>query len=195
MNVRTLVMLGALALGARDLAAQQGAIFTADPVLPPEKKVVEESLYRLRDSLNTIEAAGARFERDRQQVSDAALRSRATVIADRCRGSIPVSDSTSVILHKQAQPTPDPRGLIKRMDKSLVELRAKLVWCDKEFTRLATPANAEELRGYGIGRAKQVSDVIQEHIAATAAYMRNALGARYVPITRGAGGAPNPGVR
>jgi hypothetical protein len=178
-NVRTLFLVGALALGARDLAAQ-AAVLQADPVLPPEKKVVEVAIYQLRDTLNLVEAAGARFARDRQQVSDAALRSRARVIAERCRASVSISDSTQGTIKRQAQPTPDPRGLLKRIDKSIVDVRAKLLWCDKEFTRLSEPANAEELRGYGIGRAQQVSDLIQ-------AYMRNALGARYVPITRGAG--------
>lgn len=186
MNVRTLVVVGALAVGARDLSAQ-AAVLQADPVLPPEKQVVEQALYRLRDSLTLVEAAGARFARDRQHVSDAVLRSRARVISERCRGSIPVSDSTQATVKRQGQPTPDPRGLIKRIDKTIVDVRAKLEWCDKEFTRLAEPANAEELRGYGIGRAQQVSDLIQVYVGETANYMRNALGARYVPITRGAG--------
>lgn len=186
MNVRTLFLVGALALGAHDLSAQ-AAVLQADPELSPEKKAVEVAIYRLRDTLNLVEAAGARFARDRQQVSDAALRSRARVIAERCRASVPISDSTQGTIKRQAQPTPDPRGLLKRIDKSIVEVRSKLEWCDKEFTRLAEPANAEELRGYGIGRAQQVSDLIQAYIGEAASYMRNALGARYVPITRGAG--------
>lgn len=175
----------ALLLGSRGVAAQ--TVVTPEPKLSPEKQVVNDAIYRLRDSLVLVEAAGARFVRDRQQASDAGLRSRARLMADRCRSAMAESDSTHAAVQIGGLPSPDPRGHRTRMEKSIGQLRTKLAWCDGEFTRLAQPAQADELRGYAVGRAGQVSTAVQSFIAEIGAYLTNGVGTRYKPSVRGAG--------
>lgn len=189
MNYRTLLTAGLLLAGADTLSAQ--AVYTPDPPLPPEHQVVADAIYRLRDSLNLIGAAGARLALDRQGTSDESLRSRATLLASRCRSAVPTADSTKAVVLRGAVPTPDPRGVMKRFDKAIADVRAKLVWCESEFTRLSDAKNAEELRGYGIGKAQQVNQASQAYVTESALYLKLAMNARYKPNTRGAGSIPS----
>jgi hypothetical protein len=188
---RVLLTAGLLVAVANTLSAQ--AVYAPDPALPPEHKVVADAIYQLRDSLNLIGAAGARLALDRQGTSDASLRSRATLLAGRCRTALPVADSTKAIVLRGAIPSPDPRGAVKRFDKAIADVRAKLAWCDSEFTRLTEAKNAEELRGYGIGKAQQVTQVTQLYVNESALYLKSAMNARYKPNTRGAGATPSTG--
>lgn len=180
-----LVTAAALLLGANDLVAQ--AVLKPDAPLSPEKQVINDAIYRLRDSLTLIDAAGSRFARDRAKASDASLQSRARLMSERCRSAVTTADSSRSVVTAGGLPAPDPRGHLPRFDKAVVELRAKLVWCDGEFTRLSKPANAAELRGYGIGRAAQVSISVQDYVAAASLYLKTALGVRYKPSIQGAG--------
>ncbi|HWA15200.1 MAG TPA: hypothetical protein VG817_02120 [Gemmatimonadales bacterium] len=185
MNHRALAALGVLLLGTRTLAAQ--TVVTPEAKLSPEAQVVSDAIYRLRDSLLLVEAAGSRIARDRAQASDASLRSRAKLLAERCRFAAETSDSTTATIRKGGMPSPDPKGNLARMERATSGLKEKLVWCDTEFTRLSAPEQAEELRGYGIGRAKKVSDAIQSYTSEIVLYLSAALGARYKPSVRGAG--------
>lgn len=189
MNCRMLLVAGVMLLSTRGAEAQ--AVLRPDPELPPEMKAVQKAIYELRDSLGLIEAAGARLALDRKGASDQSLRSRARVLADRCRAALPVADSTKALVVRSEIPNPDPRGMVKRFDKAVVDVRAKLVWCEGEFTRLSDPKHADELRGYGIGRAQQMNSATQAYVGESMFYMRHALGARYVPNMRGAGSVPS----
>lgn len=185
MKIRLSLMIAALVLSARALAGQ--TVVVPEPKLSPEKQLVSDAIYRLRDSLMLVEAAGSRFARDRKQASDASMRSRSQLMASRCRAALLESDSTRAIVNRGAQPAPDPRGARTRMESAVGQLRTKLSWCEGEFNRLSTPANAEELRGYVIGRAEQVSASVQSFITEIDVYLTTGLGARYKPNTKGAG--------
>ena len=127
MNHRTLVTLGVLLLGTRTLAAQ--TVVTPEPKLSPEAQVVSDAIYRLRDSLLVVEAAGSRIARDRAQASDASLRSRAKLLADRCRFAAEISASTKATIRKGGMPSPDPKGNLVRdqaVNMRLEDLRGRV---------------------------------------------------------------------
>jgi hypothetical protein len=182
-----------LLAGARGVAAQ--TVVTPEPKLPPEKQMVSDAIYRLRDSLLLVDAAGARFARDRNQASDASMQSRSRLMATRCRNALLTADSTKARITAGGQPTPDPRGVRTRMEKAIGQLGAKLSWCDTEFARLGEPANSEELRGYAIGRAEQVSASVKQFIVEIDYYLNTALGTRYRPSVRGAGSVASGALR
>jgi hypothetical protein len=144
-------------------------------------------MYRLRDSLVLVEAAGARIARDRAQASDASLRSRARLLADRCRSAATTSDSTRAAVTTGGFPSPDPKGNRTRLEESISQLKGKLTWCATEFTRLSEPEQGTELRGYGIGRAAQVNIAVQSYTSEMSAYLMAVFGVRYKPSVRGAG--------
>jgi hypothetical protein len=165
-------------------------------VVQPEAKLndaqmmVRTSLYQLRDSLQLVEAASARIARDLRSASDAALRSRARVMADRCQAAAIQTDSTRSVLSRQALPEPDPNGVRLPMVKALDSLQVHLKACVGQFTSLSEPAKAEELRGYGIGRGRRVQEAIQSYRPIASRYFRSAFSQQYWPTTRGAGATP-----
>lgn len=185
MSHRILLVLASLVCSAGSVAAQ--TVVQPEKKLEPEAQLVSDAVYRLRDSLLRVEAAGARIARDRAQASDASLRSRAKLLADRCRLAAATSDSTRAAIARGGFPSPDPKAQLPRMEKATTQLKEKLTWCDTEFSRLSEPAQAAELRGYGIGRAAQVSAAIQAYSAEIVLYLDVGLGVRYKPSMRGAG--------
>lgn len=186
--------LTALILTAVPLAAQ--TVVQPDRKLTEQETVVRTSLYRLRDSLNAVEAASARIARDLQTASDAALRSRARVMATRCQAATAQLDSSRAIVNRGAVPTPDPRQRRSALDKALGQLRTTLVDCGTEFTGLTAPEKAQELRGYGIGRGEKVQTAIRAYRPVASDYFRAAFDQQYWPDTRGAGHTPtDPNIR
>jgi hypothetical protein len=180
-----LLALALLVIGTTPLTAQ--TVVVPEKKLAPAEQLVNDAIYRLRDSLLLVEAAGSRIARDRAQASDASLRSRATLLAERCKLAIATSDSTRAAVAKGNFPSPDPKANLPRFEKATVELKTKLAWCETEFTRLSDTSKAEELRGYGIGRAAQVSTAIQRYTSEIMIYLNAGLGMRYKPSVRGAG--------
>ncbi len=185
MNFRSLFVVVLLFGGTSALAAQ--TVVQPEPKLSAEAQVVSDALYQLRDSLILVDAAGARIARDRAQASDASLRSRARLLADRCRTALTISDSTRATVARGGFPDPDPLASRTRLEQSIVQLKGKLTWCESEFARLSQLEQSEELRGYGIGRAAQVNRAVQSYTTEMASYLMKALGVRYNPRVRGAG--------
>ena len=72
-----------VSLWATTLAAQ-GTVVRAEPVLDAGRATLRDQLLRFRDTLNTIDAAAARLQRDYREASAAALSSRARVMTDAC---------------------------------------------------------------------------------------------------------------
>lgn len=186
--------LAALVVAAAPLRAQ--TVVQPDRKLSDEEAVVRTSLYRLRDSLNAVEAASARIARDLQSASDAALRSRARFMATRCRAATSQLDSSRAIVERARIPATDPRQTRSALDKALAQLRVDLVECGTQFTGLLAPEKAAELRGYGIGRGQKVQSAIQAYRPVAATYFRAAFDQQYWPDTRGAGQTPtDPKIR
>lgn len=188
MKAITLVTLAALVTGGRSLGAQM--VVQPEAKLNQAQMTVRTSLYRLRDSLQLVEAASARIARDLSGASDAALRSRARVMADRCQAAAIQTDSTRGVLSREGLPEPDPNGVRVPMVKALDSLQLQLIACVGQFTSLTEPAKAEELRGYGIGRGKKVQEAIQGYRPIASRYFRSTFNQQYWPATRGAGATP-----
>lgn len=189
MKAVSLLMLLALAPIGSALDAQ--TVVQPEPALDPAQRTVRTSLYQLRDSLQQVEAASARIARDLQRASDAALRSRARIMADRCRSATVQLDSTRTVVGRGQLPAPDPRSARLALDRALETLRGHLVECIGQFTSLQAPEKAEELRGYGIGRGQRVQAAIQQYRPTAALYFRLAFQQQYWPNTRGAGATPS----
>lgn len=174
--------------GAAPASAQM--VVTPEPKLDSTQALISEALYHLRDSLQFVEAASARLARDRSATSDAVLRSRALTMAERCEAAVRVSDAAREVVVRSARPEPDRRSDLPKYLQALDTLRKRLVDCQGEFTRLARPEFAEELRGYGIGRGERVQEAIRAYDPAIKQYFTAATGRSYWPYMKGAGATP-----
>jgi hypothetical protein len=152
---------------------------------------VRTSLYQLRDTLLLVEAASARIARDLNGASDAALRSRARVMAQRCQAALIQVDSTRTVVTLGALPEPDPQKVRPTLERALADLRTQLESCISDFNSLTDPAKAEELRGYGIGKGRKVQTAIQNYRPPASRYFRFAFNQQYWPSTSGAGATPS----
>lgn len=188
MKASTLLLLAALAAGG-PVSAQ--TVVKPQAKLTPAQSTVRNALYQLRDTLQLVEAASARIARDLASTSDAALRSRARVMVDRCRASLPQIDSARSVVAREALPDPDPKAVRRALDRSLVDLREQLQDCVTEFTDLGDPAKADTLRGYGIGRGKRVQAAIRNYRPVAAQYFKLTFDQPYWPSMAGAGATPS----
>ncbi len=189
MKATTLLLLAALAAGASPVSAQM--VVQPEAKLDPAQTIVRTSLYQLRDTLLKVEAASARIARDLRTASDAALRSRARVMVDRCQAGIVQTDSTRNVVAREALPDPDPQGVRASLDRALGELRGQLQQCNAQFTALSDPAKAEELRGYGIGKGQRIQEAIQKYRPTASHYFQNTFNQPYWPSLSGAGATPS----
>lgn len=188
MKALTLVGLAALAAGTRSLDAQ--TVVQPEAKLNAAETTVRTSLYQLRDTLLLVEAATARIARDLGNASDAALRSRAQVVAERCRAAVVQIDTTRATVSRGGLPEPDPKTVRATLDQALATLRGQMQDCIDQFAALSNPANAEELRGYGIGRGKRVLTAIRDYRPTASQYFRRTFNQQYWPSTAGAGNTP-----
>jgi hypothetical protein len=181
--LKALVLATLLAPAARDLEAQ--AVVQPAPTLDSTQSVIQRSVHSLRDSLTVVQAASARIARDIRTTSDAVLRARARQMAAGCSAASRASTSTRVVVIGANRPEPDPRGLRRGMEQALDELKAQLDRCVVEFQGLVTPARAQELRDYGIGRGLKVQQAIRRYELTVRSYFFGATGVRYLPGQRG----------
>jgi hypothetical protein len=189
LKASTLVVLTALAVSTRSLGAQM--VVQPEAKLNDAQTTVRTSLYQLRDTLLLVEAASARIARDLGGASDAALRSRAQVMADRCRAAVVQLDTTRATVSRGALPDPDANAVRASLDRALGTLRGQLQDCVGQFTALSDPSKAEELRGYGIGRGRRVQTAIHEYRPTASRYFRGTFKQQYWPNTAGAGATPS----
>ena len=81
-----LVLIGTLF--AQTLSAQ-GTVVRPEPRLDAGRAALRDALLQFRDSLNTIDAAASRLQRDYRESSTASLISRARVMREACARSVP----------------------------------------------------------------------------------------------------------
>lgn len=189
MKYPQLLALAALVASAVPVRAQ--VVVQPDPPLDSIQSVVHDALYLLRDSLQYVEAASARFARDRNMSSDAVLRSRALTMAERCEAVVRITAEVKEVVVRSARPDPDPKGELPRYLGALDTLRRRMQECSAEFTRLAKPEAAQELRDYGIGKGNRIDEAIQVYDAEITRYFHASTGRRYQPYMRGAGATPS----
>ena len=188
MRYPQVIVLAAMVASAMPVRAQ--IVVQPEPPLDSTQAVIHDALYRLRDSLQFVEAASARFARDRNMSSDAVLRSRALTMAERCDAVARITGEVKGVVVRSARPDPDPKGDRPRYLGALDNLRRRMQECSTEFTGLAKPEAAEELRDYGIGKGHRVAEAIRAYDSEITRYFHASTGRRYQPYMRGAGATP-----
>ncbi|MGH7508869.1 MAG: hypothetical protein ACREMZ_05320 [Gemmatimonadales bacterium] len=171
---------------ARELGAQ-GTVVLPQPPLDSARASLRDGLLVLRDSLNSIDAAASRLQRDYRGASAAALLSRARVMRDACARSartvVPTRETVAAAL------ITDPRKQKRRGEliQALDRLQEELTRCHSDFAALAQPGQGEQVRGYGNQRAVRVQAALRTYAPKASAFLA-AMGIRVAPL----GAAPSP---
>ncbi len=166
-------------LCARTLEAQ-GTVVRPDAPLDPARAELRDALLVLRDSLNSIDAAAARLQRDYRSASPPSLLSRARVMRDACSSSArSISRARNMVLAANA---PDQLRLKRQgeMTKALDQLRTVLTRCESEFTAMSQPGKGETVRGYGNDRAVRVLASLRRYEKTLGGFFA-AMGIRVTP--------------
>ena len=187
--IRLNLLVACLLLAARSLSAQ-GTVVLPEVPLDERRAALRDELLRFRDTLNTIDAAAARLQRDFRQASAASLLSRARVMSEACaRSARNVAPARAAVLAAEAT---DKRRLARRaeMIQALDRLRGVLSRCQNDFDAMSRPGEGETVRGYGNHRAVRVQAVLRQYERALASFFA-AMGIKVTPL--GAGTRPVSG--
>jgi hypothetical protein len=188
----TLVALLLVLILAGTATLQAQMVVAPPPKLDSTQTAVRDALYRLRDSLQLVDAAASRLARDRSMSSDALLRSRAFRLSTRCAAASSALAPTRSVVTSSGLPAKDPRAFRAGLLRSLDSLEVGLKSCSTEFRRLLAPELGAELRDYGIGRGERVQHYIRRHEVAVGPYFESVTGVRYEASRRGAGAVAAP---
>jgi hypothetical protein len=175
-----------ISLGAPALAAQ-GTVVVPEPALDAGRATLRDELLRFRDTLNTIDAAAARLQRDFRNASGAVLNSRARVMTEACaRSARNVLPARRAVLAAQAS---DSRRLKSRTEllQALDRLRVSLHRCETDFAALSRAGQEENVRGYGNDRAARVQGTLRRYEQVLAEFL-SAMGIKVTPL----GSEPRP---
>jgi hypothetical protein len=183
---RTSVLLSVALWGGPALAQ---TVMKPDPPLDSARVVVRDALLNLRDSLNTVDGAAARLQRDFRQASAPSLVSRARVMHEACahsKNAVPPTRGT--VLDAQLS---DPRRLTQRKElvQAMDQLSQALRRCELDFAAMSRPGEGETVRGYGNDRAIRVQAAIRKYEIAFRSFM-GVMGIKIVPP----GATPRPGI-
>jgi hypothetical protein len=165
LSVRRLLAPAALALALIALAAP-GTARAQQVIQPSHQKKLDPVRLKLRgdllalgDSLMSVQAAIARFEREPEAASDAVQISRARVLARACRNAqLQVAPTRATVRDTKLGP-----DVAKRQSALLAEfepLTRTLAACDTTFQRMSQPKNAQETREWGLHRAHKLRDAL-----------------------------------
>lgn len=183
---RTLLVLSLFV--AAPLAAEAQAVVMPAAPLDAARTHVRDAMLLLRDSLMTINGATAALHRDFRRTSGAVLTARAREVSGACARSVRTIAPTREAVAGAQATNPVPVGTRDALVRSLDSLRVELDHCVSEFTAMAAPGKAEEVRGYGIRRSEPVLKALGEYDRAANAFFATwgievrPLGARPVPL-------------
>jgi len=182
-RLSSLLLLGTLA--ARPLAAQ--TVVVPDPPLDSARAALRDNLLVFRDTLNTVDGAAARLQRDFREASGASLISRARTMSQACARSVRTVPPTRHTV--QSFKLTEPAKLKQRQDllNSLDQLKEALVRCETEFAAMSQPDQAEQVRGYGNDKATRTLTAIHTYEMALRDFFVT-MGIRVEPL--GAGSRP-----
>ena len=178
------VLVGAACLLLAVARPLSGQMVVTNDTLDVERREVRDVLTVLRDSLRTVEAAAAQFERGHQSASIELLISRAQSIQRACarsRRNLPAArkqvaaGSWSTEYRTKAQD-----NLLDEM----VQLEESLEACESVWARLASLDEADELRADGPAQAQSISTAIRRYTSDVDALYK-ALGIYVRPIGAG----------
>src|SRR5262249_20387123 len=109
----------------------------------------------------------------------------------RCATAAVQIDSAQRVTMASGLPQVDQRDVRGGLSKAMTELRNSMQLCSTDFKTLTESEKAEELRGYGIGRAKRVQDAIAKYRPSAQRYFRVTFNQQYWPSLSGAGATPS----
>ena len=132
-----------------------------DAPLDSARAALRDALLVLRDSLNTIDAAAARLQRDYRMASAPSLLSRAQVMRDACARSVRTIPATRDALLQTS--LSDSQRLKRRQELvgTLDRLKNVLGHCEAEFAAMSQAGQAERVRGYANDRAVRVQGALR----------------------------------
>lgn len=156
-------------------------VIRPQPALDVERAALRDELLRFRDTLNTIDAAAARLQRDFRQASPDALLSRARVMSDACaRSARNVKPAREAVLSADAS---NQRRVKSRAEMlvALDSLHRALGSCQAYFEGLSRPGQEEKVRDYGNDRATRVRSALRQYERVLAGFF-SAMGIRVTPL-------------
>jgi hypothetical protein len=168
-------------LFAPNLAAQ-ATVVRPEPALDASRATLRDALLRFRDTLNSIDAAASRLQRDYRQASMASLTSRARVMREACARSVRnLPPTRQAVLAADAS---DDRRLRLRGElvAALDQLQQALARCDLDFAVMSRPDEAERVRGYGNDRAVRAQAALREYERVLAAFFKG-MNIRVTPLS------------
>ena len=171
------LLLGSL-VWAGPVSAQ--TVMRPDHPVDSGRAAVRDALLILRDSLNTIDGAAARLQRDFLQASGPSLLSRARVMREACaRSERTVTPTRKAVL--DVRPL-DPRRRKHRSELvgAMDHLSGALARCEQDFAAMSRPGQGETVRGYGNDRAIRVQSAMRKYENA----LRGFLGVMGIKVTR-----------
>ena len=154
--------------GAPALSAQALRPAPAEAVDATHARV-RDALVMLRDTLNLVDAAVGRMQRDVARSSDAVLVSRSRTLRDRCQRGAVTASSVGRTATEAGLPSPDPKRRLVQLRSALDSLQAALTECEKVFGEMSAAPKAEELRGYAVSRALKAQSAIRRYESAHSA--------------------------
>jgi hypothetical protein len=173
-------------LFAQTLSAQ-GTVVRPESKLDAGRTALRDALLQFRDSLNTIDAAASRLQRDYRESSAASLISRARVMRQACArsvGGLPAA-RTAVLT---ADASTDRRVRQRtEMLAAMGQLQKALTRCDSDFATMSQAGQAERVRGYGNDRAGRVQAALRKYERALGAFL-SAMDIKVTPL----GADPRP---
>jgi hypothetical protein len=161
--------------------AAQGTVVTPEPVLDAGRARLRDQLLHFRDTLNTIDAAAARLQRDYRNASSAALTSRAGVMRDACgRSARNVAPTRDAVLAAEISGEARLKSRTELL-KELNELHRVVNHCKAEFGEWSRPGQAEKVRGYANDRAVRVQAALRRYEGALSSFF-SVMGIKVSPL-------------
>jgi hypothetical protein len=174
-NRITVILLGTLAV--QPLAAQ--VVMRPAPKLDSARAEIRDVLWRLRDSLLTVDGAAARLQRDYRVASGPALVARARLMTQAyARSFKAVAPARSVVV--SANPTSKQKVQQRKLLRAFDSLSKALNVCETEFARMSRADQGETVRGYGNDRAGRVVGALRTYEHSLSGFLR-AMGIPYEP--------------
>ncbi len=170
-----------LLLGSLVWAGPVSAQSVVRPDPPPDsaRAAVRDAVLILRDSLNTIDGAAARLQRDFRQASGPSLLSRARVMREACaRSERTVAPTRRAVLDVRLH---EPLRIRHRSELvgAMDHLSGALARCEQDFAAMSRPGQGETVRGYGNDRAIRVQSALRRYENA----LRGFLGVMGITVT------------
>ena len=170
--MRLLVVAVGLLVAAAPL---HGQMVVTNDTLDLERRDVRDILVVLRDSLHTVEAAAAQFDRGHASASIELLYSRGRTLKNACTRSLRnIGPAREVV--KGDDWGDEYRTMRQGQVFEAIDLLEQSVdACQSVWDRLVTPENAEQIRTAGPAEAESITKAIHDYGKVVAGYYK-ALG-------------------